>query len=126
MNFKHFYLLLVLSGTFIVKFTANISNGHAQDYSCPEGNFCFLFTWRKVTSARWVTRCCTTGNPPLEVAPGQQKTRVNSYRSQTVHQGKVDPRVSELPRSKASTLIEFHIFSYFNEIIKMNISNTSV
>ena len=27
------------------------------------GNFCILFTWRKVTSARRVTRCCTTGNP---------------------------------------------------------------
>ena len=25
-------------------------------------------------------RCCTTGNPPLEVAPGQRKTHVNSYR----------------------------------------------
>ena len=41
---------------------------------------------------------CTTGNPPLEVAPGQRKTHVNSYRRQTVHRGKVDPRVSELPR----------------------------
>ena len=47
---------------------------------------------------RRVTRCCTTGNPPLEVAPGQRKTHVNSYRLQTVHRGKVDPEVSELPR----------------------------
>ena len=52
----------------------------------------------KVTSARRVTRCCTTGNPPLEVAPGQRKIHVNSYRRQTVHRGKVDPGVSELPR----------------------------
>ena len=37
-------------------------------------------------------------NPPLEVAPGQQKTHVNSYRRQTMHRGKVDPGVSELPR----------------------------
>ena len=37
-------------------------------------------------------------NPPLEVAPGQRKTHVNSYRRQTVHRGKVDPGVSELPR----------------------------
>ena len=44
------------------------------------------------------TRCCTTGNPPLEVAPGQRKTHVNSYRRQTMHRGKVDPGVSELPR----------------------------
>ena len=28
----------------------------------------------------------------------QRKTHVNSYRRQTVHQGKVDPGVSELPR----------------------------
>ena len=38
------------------------------------------------------------GNPPLEVVPGQRKTDVNSYRLQTVHRGKVDPGVSELPR----------------------------
>ena len=36
---------------------------------------------------------------PLEVAPGQRKTHVNSHRSQTVHRGKVDPGVSELPRA---------------------------
>ena len=41
---------------------------------------------------RWVT----TGNPPLEVVPGQQKTHVNSYRCQTMQWGKVDPRVSVL------------------------------
>ena len=45
-----------------------------------------------------VTRCCTTGNPPLEVVPGQRKTHVNSYSRQTVHRGKGDPGVSELPR----------------------------
>ena len=50
----------------------------------------------KITLARWVTQCCTTGNPPLEVALGQRKTHVNSYRHQTMHQGKVDPGVSEL------------------------------
>ena len=38
------------------------------------------------------------GYPPLEVAPGQRKTHVNSYRRQTVHRGKVDPGVSELSR----------------------------
>ena len=43
-------------------------------------------------------RCWTTGNPPLEVALGQRKTHVNSYRRQTVHRGKVDPGVSELPQ----------------------------
>ena len=56
-----------------------------------------MFTSRKLTSARRVTRCCRTGNPPFEVAPGQRKTHVNSYRRQTVHRGKVYPGVSELP-----------------------------
>ena len=44
----------------------------------------------KVTSARQVNR-------PLKVVPGQRKTDVNSYRGQTVHRGKVDPGVIELP-----------------------------
>ena len=64
----------------------------------PWGNFCVLFTWRKVASAMRVTRCCRTGNPPLEVALGQRKTHVNSYMRRTMHRGKVDPGVSELPR----------------------------
>ena len=44
------------------------------------------------------TRCCTTGNPPLEVAPGQRKTHVNSNRCQTVDRGSVNPGVKQLPR----------------------------
>ena len=39
----------------------------------------------------------TTGNLPLEAAPGQRKTHVNCYRRH-VHRGKVDPGVSELPQ----------------------------
>ena len=62
------------------------------------GQLCVLFTWRKVTLARLVTWCCTMGNPPLEVAPGQGEIHVNSYRRQTMHPGKVDPGDSELPR----------------------------
>ena len=38
------------------------------------------------------------GLPALEVVPGQGEIHVNSYRRQTMHRGKVDPRVSELPR----------------------------
>ena len=53
---------------------------------------------KKSYLGRRITRCCTTGNPPLEVAPGQRKTHVNSYRCQTVDRGKIDPGVSELPR----------------------------
>ena len=41
---------------------------------------------------------CKAGNPPLEVAPEQRKTHVNSYRGQAINRGKVDPRVSELHR----------------------------
>ena len=41
---------------------------------------------------------CTTGNQPLEVAPGPEEIHVNSYGRQTMHRGKVDPGVSELPR----------------------------
>ena len=33
---------------------------------------------------------------PLEVAPGQRLTHVDSYRRQTMHSGKVDRGVSEL------------------------------
>ena len=32
-----------------------------------------------------------------KIAPGQRKTHVNGCRRQTVHRGKVDPWVSELP-----------------------------
>ena len=35
----------------------------------------------KVTSARRVTRCCTTGNLPLEVELGQRQTHVNSLQA---------------------------------------------
>ena len=38
------------------------------------------------------------GYPPVEVAPRQRKAHVNSCRRQTVHRGKVDPGVSELPQ----------------------------
>ena len=62
------------------------------------GQLCVLFTSRKVTLASPVTWCYTTGNQPLEVAPGQGEIHVNSYRLQTMHRGKVDPGVSELPR----------------------------
>ena len=40
-NFKHVYLFLVLSGTFIGKFIPDIINEHAQDYSRPGATFAF-------------------------------------------------------------------------------------
>ena len=63
-----------------------------------QGNFCVLFTWRKVILARLVTWGCTMGNHPLEVALGQGQIHVNIYRRQSMHRGKVDPGVSDLLR----------------------------
>ena len=45
-----------------------------------------------------VTWCCTTGSPPLEVAPGQRKAHVNGNRRQTVDRDKINPGVTELLR----------------------------
>ena len=53
--------------------------------------FVSLFTWRKVTSIRQVTRCFRTRNSPLVVALGQRKIHVNSDRCQAVHQAKLVP-----------------------------------
>ena len=94
MNFKHIYLFLVLSGTFIEpEFIISINNEHVQDYSCPGVTFAFCSNGEKLPQQGGLP-----GNPPLEVTPGQRKTYVNSYRCQTMHRGKVDPEVSELPR----------------------------
>ena len=38
------------------------------------------------------------GLPASRSCPGQGEIHVNSYRRQTMHRGKVDPGVSELPR----------------------------
>ena len=46
-------------------------------------------------------------NPPLEVAPKQRKTDVISYGRPTVHQGKVDQGVSELPQG--NELLRDHV-----------------
>ena len=99
MNFKHIYLFLVLSGTFYWEIYSKTLIMNMRKTTLAQGNFCVLFTWRKVTTARRVTRCRTTGDPSLEVAPGKRKTHVNSYRRQIVHRSKVDPGVSELPHS---------------------------
>ena len=100
MNFEHIHLFLVLSGTFDWEIVIQTLIMSMRKTTLAPGQLCVLFTWRKVTSARRVTRCCTTGNPPLEVSPRQRKTHVSSYRRQTVHRGKVVPGVSELPRCK--------------------------
>ena len=90
MNFKHIYLFLEL---FIEKFILNINNEHAQDYSCPGVTFAFCSHREKLPRQSGLP-----GDPTLEVTPGQRNTYVNSYRRQTMHRGKVDPEVSELPR----------------------------
>ena len=98
MNFKHVYLFLGISGIFYWKIYSKHYKRACARLPLPRGNFCVLFTWKKVTTARRVTRCCTKGYPPLEIGPGQRKAHVNSYRRQTVHRGKVYPGVIELPR----------------------------
>ena len=104
-TFTYFWCFLEL---FIWNFILNINNEHAQNYSCPGATFAFCSnTWRKVTLERLVTWCCTTGNPPLKVAPGQGEIHVNSYRRQTMHRGKVSgfsdlPRGNELSQDNAN------------------------
>ena len=91
-TFTYFWCFLEL---FIEKFILNINDEHAQDYSCPGVTFAFCSHGEKLPRQGGLP-----SNPPLEVTPGQRKTYVNSYRHQTMHRGKVDPEVSELPRGK--------------------------
>ena len=76
------------------KFILNINNEHAQGYSFPVATFAFCSHGESYLGKAG----CTTGKPPLQVAPGPGEIHVNSYRRQTMHRGKVDPGVSELPR----------------------------
>ena len=86
----YFWCILEL---FIEKFIPNINNEHAQDCSCPGATFAFCSHGEKLPRQGGLP-----GVVQLEVVPKQRKTHVNSYRLQTVHRGKVDPGVSELPR----------------------------
>ena len=95
MNFIHVTYFWCFLEDFIVKFILNIDNDHAHGYSCT-GQLFRSVHMEKITSARRVTLCCTTGNPPPEVVLGQRKTHVNSYRRSTMYRGKVDNGVSEL------------------------------
>ena len=90
--------MLVLSGIIYWKFILNINNEDAQNYSCPGATFAFCSHGEKSLWQGRLPGVSTTGNPPLEVAPGQGEIHMNSYRHQTMHRGKVDPGVSELPR----------------------------
>ena len=92
--FTYFWCFLVL---FIGKFILNINNEYAQDYSCPGATFAFCAHGEKLPWQGQLPGIVQRGNPPLEVAPGQGEIHMNSYRCQTMHRGKVDPGVSELP-----------------------------
>ena len=52
--YKRFTVFSTFWNLFILEFVVNFTNGHARNYSCIGGNFCLLFTWRQVTSARRV------------------------------------------------------------------------
>ena len=77
-TFTYFWCFLELC---IEKFISNTINEHVQDYSCPGA-----------------TLALCSHREKLPRQGGQQKTYVNSYRHQTVHRGKVDSGVSELPQ----------------------------
>ena len=67
-----------------MKFIFNINNEHAQVDSCPEGNFCVLFTWSIVTT-------------PLKVGPRKRKAHMNSDIRQPIDRDKANPGVINLP-----------------------------
>ena len=69
-----------------------------QDYSCPGATFAFCSHGEKLPRQGGLSGVVPRVTRLAEVAPGQRKTHVNSYRRQTVYCGKVDPEVSELPR----------------------------
>ena len=98
MNFKHVYLFLVLSGTLLLENLFQTLIMSIRKTTLAPEQLLRSVHMEKSYLGKAVTRCCTTGNPPLEVALGHRKTHVNSYRRQTVHRVKVDPGVSELPR----------------------------
>ena len=90
--FTYFWCFLEL---FIGKFIASNNNEHAQDYSCPGATFAFCSHGEKLPRPGGlpgvVQRVTCLSKLP-------RKNHANSYRRQTIHRGKVDPGVSELPR----------------------------
>ena len=93
--FTYFWCFLEL---FIEKFIPNINNEHAQDYSCPGATFAFCSHGEKLPRQGGLPGVVQRATRLSKFAPGQRKTDVNIYRRQTMHRGKVDPGVSELPR----------------------------
>ena len=83
---------------FIGKFILNINNEHAQDYSCPVATFAFCSHGEKLPRQGGLPGVVQQITRLSKLPRGNEKTHVNSYRRQTVHRGKVDPGVSELPR----------------------------
>ena len=99
MNFKHVYPFLVLSGIIYWEI-------YSKQLLLPWGIFAFCSHGEKLPwqgrlpgVVQWVM------SPPLEVAQGQGDIHVNSYRCQTMHRGKVDPGVSDLPEAMSCPCI---------------------
>ena len=97
MNFKHVYLFLGFLELFIEKFILNINNEHAQGYSCPGATFAFCSHREKLPRQGGIPGVPQRVTRLSKLPRGNEKL-VNSYRRQTVHRGKVNPGVIELPR----------------------------
>ena len=91
-RFTYFWCFLEL---FIGKFILNINNEHAQDFSCPGGNCCVLFTRRKITSARRVTRCLQRVTRLSKLTRGNEKLMFRGVRPCT--EAKLTPGLVSCP-----------------------------
>ena len=99
-TFKNSWCFLKL---FIVKFIPNINDEHARDYSCPRPTFAFFSHGEKSPRQGGLPvvqqRVTHLGKLPR----GNEKLMLlmlNSNRHQTVDWGKVNLRVTDLPRVK--------------------------
>ena len=101
MNFKHVYLFLVLSGTFYWQINSTLIMSMRKTTLAP-GQLLRSVHMEKSCLGKAlynvVPGVVQRVTRRSKLPPGQRKTHVDSYRCQTMHRGKVDPGVSELPR----------------------------
>ena len=109
MNFKHIYIYLVLSGTFIVQFIRNINNEHVQDCSWPGASLAFCSHGKKLSRqgrllgvVQWVTGLS-------KLPQGNKKLMWTVTVFKTIYRGKGNPGVSELPWGNELPRDHFHL-----------------